>query len=158
MYRPLFEPITNDGTFYPLMARVMAGQIEHNHFDLAHGGGIWHPMLYHTCLMLIAKFIGNDLIFVRLFGVFCGVVTAVLAFRLVLILLPSAPRRYWTAALAVAVFITNPFGHIGMLGTDIDTSVIPPVLLAAATSVILFARNPTQGGVARLVILQAGLL
>jgi hypothetical protein len=156
-YRPIFEPITNDGTFYPLMARVIAGQITHNHFDLDHGGGIWHPMLYPTCLTLIAKFIGDDLIYVRLFGLICGVLSAALAFRLVLILLPADPQRYLAGALAVAVFLTNPFGHIGMLGTDIDNSIIPPIILLAASAAISFSQRPKPIGIAKLIIAQAGL-
>lgn len=49
--------------------------------------------------------------------------------------------RWWLVGFTLAAFLTNPFGHLGMLHLDIDTSIMPPILLMLAGAAILISRR-----------------
>src|SRR3989442_12793583 len=72
------NPITNDGALYPVMARVITGEITHPHYQPHDGGIVPHPPLYQMTLALITLVFGGDLIYYRLFGVFCGLLNCLL--------------------------------------------------------------------------------
>src|SRR5439155_11378571 len=76
--RSFQNPITNDGALYPVMARVITGEITHPHYIPHDGGIVPHPPLYQMTLASITLVFGGDLIYYRLFGVFCGLLNCLL--------------------------------------------------------------------------------
>ena len=157
-YRPLQEPTSNDGAIYPLLARVAVGETSFPGIELEQGKGIWHPMLYQMVLIGLAKTIGSDLIYARIFGFSCGLLNACLLIWLVLLVVPDGPSRTWTVILAIAIYVTNPWGRLGMLHPDIDTTIMPPLLLAATGSAVSACRHISMRGVLYMVLLQAAAL
>ena len=154
-YRPLHDPIANDAALFSIVAQVVGGETTHPSIDLEHGQGIWHPMLYQLLLNGLAKAVGSDVIYARILGLGCGLLTASLLAWLVVLMIPGSPLRRWIVVLAVATYVTNPFGRLGMLHLDIDNTVLPPIMLAATGLVVIVSRQKTFRGVPYLVTLQA---
>jgi hypothetical protein len=140
-YRPLHDPIAQDCSLFSVIARVGVGEMTHNSVDLKSGAGIPDPMLYQALLNTLARTVGSELIFARLMGLGLGLLTALLTGWLVLLIKRHKSSRSWLVGFALAAFLTNPFGRLGMLHLDIDTSIMPPILLMLAGAAILISRR-----------------
>ena len=140
-YRPLHDPIAQDGSLLSVIARVGLGEMPPNRVLLESGAGMWRPMLYQILLNTLARTVGSELIFARMLGLVLGLLTAVLIGWLVILIKRHQSMRWWPVAIAMAAFLTNPFGRLGMLHLDIDTSVMPPILLILAGSAILLSHR-----------------
>ncbi len=150
--RSFQDPITNDGALYPVMAQVIDGQIDHPHY-LPHSSGIVpHPPMYQMSLALIAMTLGNDFIYFRLFGVFCALLNCVLIVMNIRFILSGRTGAYTASALAIGIYLLNPFGRLGMLVTDIDYVVVAPTLLIACYLSMRYARQPTGANLVGLML------
>src|SRR5437870_4696076 len=101
-YRSFRNPITNDGALYPVMARVLTGEITHPHYKPHEGGIVPHPPMYQMSLTVITLIFGSDLLYYRLFGVLCGLLTCMLIRANVRLIMKGAPNQEAAWVIAIA--------------------------------------------------------
>src|SRR5262249_42637967 len=88
-------------------------------------------------------------------GVFCGLLNCLLIRANVRLIMEGREERDLATLLAIATYLLNPFGRIGILVTDIDYVVIPPPLLLLCYLTVRFSREPETKQLFHLVAGQA---
>jgi len=109
--------------------------------------GLWHPPLYLYCLAVFIKLLGNNIMAVRFFGLFTGLLTlgmVIFAVR------HFAREKGWSDSLANrAAFISgmiiavNPFYVHGALFIDIDNSILMFLVMLYLFFFVFVEKFPT---------------
>lgn len=119
----------------------------------AHDVGNYHPTLYINSLALFIRVFGYNETSVRFFGVLC---TLVSAFLLILILRLIIKRNDSAESLFLGLFLLNPYTIANTTLPDIDSTILPVVLLLFIYFSIRYVLQKTDVGNRAVLIL--GLL
>jgi hypothetical protein len=129
LLKPLNEYLIGDASMFPLLTYNSLGYIKTSLIDLSSGRDIWHPFLYQSISIITAKLLGPDLLWQRFIGIICIIACIYLVWKITGIITSDPAERHLILFLTYGIFILIPYGLIGGVHTDIDNTVLPPILL-----------------------------
>ncbi len=156
LVKPLWEYCVSDSAAFIVLVYKILGLNQAPMADLASGKDIWHPLLYLGLLTVTGKLFGVELLWMRLVGVICLLADLFLMWKITRFMAAATAERRLLFFVTAILFLLIPYTLVGGVHIDIDTSVLPTVLLLFS---YLFARFQARGALsARGLLLLSSIL